>query len=324
MRARFLIFLFSSFVLGAVPSQANDAIAELLPTGGLVLGETKDIEMRSEFLQVSTDEIRVHYRFYNKSNLDIKTRVAFPIPDLLPPTNSDGSYNEDREYGFQGEEDNFLNFSTFVNGKPVPVDIKYAAIVDGKDHIKVLRDLNIPLLHSFAYRVIDKLPKDKQNLLLTTALVREIYNGAIRENNLVPNWTLQSTFHWEQTFPAQKEITIEHRYKPVLGIRHFYTLTDDKKKLYCLDDAFLKAEREGEAKELDYNEIRVGYILKTGANWAGPIQDFHLVLDKGNPKSLVSFCLPNTKKISETQFELRAKNYVPTQNLDILILQPDK
>lgn len=58
--------------------------------------------------------------------------------------------------------------------------------------------------------------------------------------------------------------------------------------------------------------IILGYILTTGGNWAdGTIDDFRLVVDKESPNSVVSFCGDNVKKISPTQFEMRAKNFKP-------------
>ena len=71
-------------------------------------------------------------------------------------------------------------------------------------------------------------------------------------------------------------------------------------------------------------ERRIAYVLTTGANWAGPIGDFHLVVDKGAPDSLVSFCGDGVKKISPTQFELRHANFTPSRDLNILILYRHK
>jgi Domain of unknown function (DUF4424) len=40
----------------------------------------------------------------------------------------------------------------------------------------------------------------------------------------------------------------------------------------------------------------VHYILKSGANWKGPIQKFKLTLVKRTPKDKISLCMPDTKK----------------------------
>jgi hypothetical protein len=69
-----------------------------------------------------------------------------------------------------------------------------------------------------------------------------------------------------------------------------------------------------------YSEVWLAYVLTSGANWAGPIRDFRLVVDKGNPDSLVSFCGEGVKKLDATRFELRRKNFKPTTDLNVLIV----
>ena len=77
---------------------------------------------------------------------------------------------------------------------------------------------------------------------------------------------------------------------------------------YCAGSKFRKAaKRFPEASQ----ERWLTYILKTGANWAGPITDFKLTVDKGSPNNLVSFCGTGVTKISPTRFEMRAKNFTP-------------
>jgi len=70
-----------------------------------------------------------------------------------------------------------------------------------------------------------------------------------------------------------------------------------------------------------YEEQRIEYILKTGANWSGPIRDFRMVVDKGQADNLVSFCADGVKKIGPTQFEWRRSNYTPDGNFSVLILK---
>ena len=46
------------------------------------------------------------------------------------------------------------------------------------------------------------------------------------------------------------------------------------------------------------------------------------MVDKGSPDALVSFCGTGVKKIGPTQFEMRAKDFTPEQELEILIATP--
>ena len=99
----------------------------------------------------------------------------------------------------------------------------------------------------------------------------------------------------------------------------------DYLRKYCIDKDFLatiEQLRQANKSEFGppYNEQRIDYILKTGANWSGPIKDFHLVVDKGDPASLVSFCGDGVKKTSPTQFEMRKSDFSPDGDLSVLIL----
>jgi Domain of unknown function (DUF4424) len=94
-------------------------------------------------------------------------------------------------------------------------------------------------------------------------------------------------------------------------------------KKYCMEGSFLSTLFAREAKmQHGMEEHRLQYILTTGANWAGPIRDFRLVVDKGSADNLVSFCADGVRKIGPTQFEVRVHDFVPTSNLSILILSP--
>ena len=68
-------------------------------------------------------------------------------------------------------------------------------------------------------------------------------------------------------------------------------------------------------------ERRISYVLKTGANWAGPIKEFRLVVDKGDADSLVSFCGDDVKKVSPTRFEMKMTDFTPEDDFAVLILK---
>ena len=95
---------------------------------------------------------------------------------------------------------------------------------------------------------------------------------------------------------------------------------------YCVDADFLGGvDRLLRAAPRDYRilpEQRIAYILTTGANWRAPIGDFRLVVDKGAPENIVSFCGAGIRKISPTSFEVRRSNWRPDKELDVLIVRP--
>ena len=320
--------------LMAAPARANDSTAELT-TGGLVLTKSEAIEMRSEDLYVSTKEIRVRYRFFNTTERDITTLVAFPMPDVTPDGTSDTAIPTE-------DPVNLLGFRTLVDGKAVKARAEQKAMANGVDQAALLRRLGIPLAPHLqgANRALDALPKEQWDELVKLGLadITEYSSGANNEmeKHLEARWTLQTTFFWEQTFPARRELAVDHRYQPSVGASVQTPLGEpdlakedwygEQVRKYCVDKALLtaidRARRTVKNQHTPLREERIAYVLKTGANWAGPIKNFRLVIDKGDVKNLVSFCGDGVKKISATQFEMRKTDFTPQTDLFILILTP--
>lgn len=312
-------------------ASANDTTARLA-AGGLVLTKTADIEMRSEDLYVSAQEIRVSYRFFNRAAQDKTVTVAFPMPDVTLDF-IDGM----TAVPHPGNE-NFLGFSTTADGKPVATEVEIKAFGNGVDQTALLRKLGVPMYPEADYDDLTALPKARQDELigLGLAAVNEFDSGKGWEQHVVPMWTLKTTYHFQQTFPAGREVVIEHRYTPgtgesvgsVIGSPYAVGTPEyaDDIRTYCIDRSFLAAVDRAKAKAgqdgMPFSEQRVSYILTTGANWAAPIKDFRLVVDKGDARNLVSFCADGVKKISPTRFEVRQTDFTPDADLNVLILRP--
>lgn len=315
-------------LLGAPPASANDTTAALT-TGGLVFETSGDIEMRSEDLSISEKQISVRYRFFNRASADRTVTVAFPMPEM--------EAREDNNVDIpDAEADNFLKFRTRVDGQEVRSELEQKAMLGGVDVTARLRALKLPLLPSSqrTAAALDALPRSAQDALLKDKLVRldEFDRGKGMERHIAPEWSLRTTYHWQQTFPAGREIGVEHSYVPSVGssVQTFlgasYATAQDMKDYqarFCTDKAFLS----GVAKMTKSNgnippmESRIAYVLKTGANWAAPIGDFRLTVDKGETGALVSFCETNVTKTGPTTFEVRRTAFTPTRDLEILIVK---
>jgi hypothetical protein len=331
MRTSAIALVFTA--VAAFPALANDTTAEL-STGGLIFVHNENVEMTSEDLAISSKEVSVRYRFFNKAEKDVTVLVAFPMPDITV----EGS---DQNVSVPTEDPvNFLAFATAVNGKPVTTNVEQRVIAAGLDRTQMLRALGIPLAPHLAStnEALDRLPPDKWDELLRIGLteVEEYDAGQGMKKHLAARWTLQTTYYWEQTFPARVETLIEHRYKPSVGASVQTSLGspdatkepwyDEYKEKYCFDFEFLAAvERARKAANSKlggpFGEERIDYILKTGANWSGPIKQFRLVVDKAAAENLVTFCGDDVKKIGETQFEMKKAEYTPDGNLAVLILR---
>jgi hypothetical protein len=185
---------------------ANDSSAELA-TGGLVFTKSADIEMVSEELFISMTEIRVKYRFFNHSGRDVVTQVAFPMPEI--------DYAAD-DFNFvipTEDPENILNFRTTVNGRQVAASVERKAIINGVDQTKLIRSLGLPI----APRLNEKYNPSPEtwDRLVHLGVIQDTRNQ--QPTYLAPQWTLKTTYHWPQTFPANRELVVEHRYLPSVG-----------------------------------------------------------------------------------------------------------
>ena len=334
MYSRFLVVLPFAVALTGSDALANDSSAEL-GAGGLILTQNSDVEMRSEDLFISAEQVRVRYVFFNRASRDVTVHVAFPMPDITGSEDPLAIPTEDPT--------NILAFETKVNGQPVSAKVEQKVFADGKDHTKLLQSLGVPLAPHIksADEALDRLPRERWTEFerLKLAEITEYDEGKGMQKHLVPRWTLKTTWYWEQTFAASAETGIEHVYKPATGESAGTSLGApdvvkedwfmDYQKKYCMDRDFLGSlsrarVRAGMDFGAPYQEQRISYILTTGANWAGPIRAFRLVVDKGDPANIVSFCGQNVRKISPTQFEIRRENFTPAQDFHVLIMKPTK
>jgi hypothetical protein len=325
------------------PVFANDTTAELA-SGGLEFVRNPDVEIRAEQLFVSTKQVRVTYHFFNTTDKPVTNLVAFPMPDITVD-------NPDWNVVVPTEDPvNFLAFSTQANGQPVTTQVEQKALAMGVDRTAMLQQLGLPLAPQLkaTYDALDALPKDKWQQLIDLGMAETYEYGTTADGkmttHLEPRWTLTTTYYWQQTFPPKQDHVIEHQYKPSVGTSAGTQVgyrpakedpqfaADLKKQLdrytskYCMDASFVAAAAAGQqkakqsGKDTLLGEKRIDYILKTGANWDGPIKDFTLTVDKADPDALLSFCGTGVKKLSPTQFQVHYTDYDPTRDLAILIL----
>lgn len=306
----------------AAPALANDSQAEIT-IGGLVLKQSDAIRLDSQELFISQDQVRVKYRFTNTSPRDIETLVAFPLPDFEPSP-------------IQGVPDyeNELNFRTTIDGQPLPLTLVYKATFEGRDITPFLKQHNIPVMPVYERfdKVINSLPAAiRDPMIKQEMIIEEGENAGVKV--WMARWIISTAVTRSQVFPANRTVVVEHSYKPFAGGSVGGALNPDsrkqdyfrdRQKKFCIDRDFLAGfdRRIARLKEKHmYSEVWLGYALKPGANWLGPIKEFRLVVDKGRPDNMVSFCATGVKKISPTQFEVRYQDFKPQQDLSIMIVK---
>lgn len=325
----------AAMLLAAGNALANDSTAELR-AGGIVFLRSDEIAMVKEDLFISQEKVTVDYVFRNESDKDVETYVAFPMPEI---TASPGGIIALENF----DEDNFLHFTVTQDGRPIKANLQQRIDVGGVDMTEEVAARGIPFL-PLSQQTLDavaKLPADVLEDWRTRGLIYDDVFDAGKgwENNPTPKWTLRSVYWWKTTFPAGKDARVHHEYKPGVGGTAGLTFISDGKpsdygyedyvRRYCIDDAFMKTAAKlekatQEGKGPYYMESRIAYVLTTGANWAGPIADFRLVVDKGSEKNVISFCGEGVKKIGPTTFEMRAKDFYPEKDLEFLILVPSQ
>lgn len=329
-------FLPFSLLLCAVtaPVAANDTMSTL-GAGGLVFIQTEDVKMASEDLYISPTDVRVKYEFRNETDHDVKTLVAFPLPDITgSPDFMVSVPTEDNE--------NIFGFETLFEGEAVTADLHQYAFATNIDYTGYLTDLGIPLLPfgPETIEAVNALDDAQKTELFRRGLVAPLDydSGQGWQREFHPVWTLKSTYAWEAVFPAGETVAVEHSYKPSVGgtvavtflsppYEDYDPATTYKTK-YCTDESFINTVKKtlpnpDEPYGAPYFEQWLSYIWSTGGNWAGQIEKFKLTIDKGRPENLVSFCWDGeVTKTSPTTFEMEAENWWPPYNreLEILIL----
>ena len=121
----------------------------------------------------------------------------------------------------------------------------------------MLARLGIPLLpHGEAVSgMLAKLPAATQSMLREAGMIEyeEFDAGRGMERRVRPTWSARVTYYWKQTFPAGREIAIEHNYTPSVGgsaqtfIGSTYATKQDMTdymRRYCIDAGFIRAVKK--------------------------------------------------------------------------------
>jgi hypothetical protein len=308
----------------ALPARADDSSAAI-GAGGITFQKNDKIVMEAEQLDLGMNEVRIRFVFRNTGTEDIDTVVAFPLPDI--PMAS--LFNE--PVGLPRKEVNFVGFSVTADGVGVKPETAIEATVEqepGAPSVDVT-DILAPYLRSHGPGQVK--PQDITKAMLARAKARGVTLVEGDGGSGYPTWTLHTKFYWKQRFPAGKIVELVHRYEPILGAHYASFETDDEsRKAYCVTPqmaaeadrrsaaaaAIAKAKHK-EGAELAFQTVELAYVLKTGANWNGPIKDFKLSIDVGDPDMLVATCFPGVTRTGPTAFGMSQADLTPTQDIAV-------
>lgn len=320
---------------------ANDGFGGLTATG-LQFDKTDAVQMLTEDLYLSLDEIRVAYTFRNATSADVSGQVIFPLPPIVLPAIYESDFAIPRE---ELDKTNLVDFKVTVDGKPVKVEVDRIAVLKqehdgasdpgavyrtpGEDVTAILGQYGIPLSLNWEklVDVLGRLPQAAKDDLKARGLA-DFYDG-----QAYPLWAIIERYHWPQTFAAGKDVKIAHSYRGAFpgGVFGWYEPIepgDYQQELidrYCIDKGTQSAIKKALKKDGQYwmgMAYYMDYVLTTANTWAGPIGDFKVTIDKGNAKNVISLCIDGIKKTGPTTFVSEKKNFTPDRELQILLV-PD-
>ncbi|GMV99361.1 MAG: hypothetical protein AMXMBFR84_05000 [Candidatus Hydrogenedentota bacterium] len=343
-----VIWIVTTLAMTAATAVANDGPFLSVPAGGILFKKTDAVSMEKEELFISEDLIRVSYVFRNTTPEEFKTEVAFPLP----------------VYGlgdFEGMKPNYAKFTVKVDGQPVEYrTINRAVMVENPDKKwpvptrgdwKVAKDVTeIVAKHGLTgdpEKVWEKLDA------LSDAAKTELIEAGVmakQEDRVFPVWFVQTAYVWEQVFPSNAELRVEHEYEPQrgylgewhldpfyervnnrtleydkvpkFGSAEFVSQTSEFQKRFEIDQSVLGWAKKQLAANKRFSFVVVDYILTTAAYWKGPIKEFTLTIEKpgGATPVAVSTAVEGLKKTGDHRFQVKKKDFVPEKDLSILFI----
>ena len=311
-------------VLCASAVSANDSTG-YVGTGGVEYIKNDKIRMYSEDLLISKKIIQVDYQFKNETHQDVTENILFPLPKVESYLYSD----------FADATGLIQSFKVQVNGKTIQPETHVRAFLseikgEGENAVENFVDVtaNFKACGLTDQELMNPWQKNLNSGQISQKIVKckdskiaDLVKNNLTDDEDAVRWHSQIIYSWQQTFKANALTRVQHQYQPLVGGSIGFSMEDGfEDKTYCMDDNLKKTLRKNKAEHSSYQAL--GYILTTGANWAKPIKDFKLTIER-DPHELVSLCWAGKiKKISPTRFEMVEKNFTPQQDLDIMFINP--
>lgn len=293
---------------------ANDSTG-YVGTGGIQYLKNSQIAMQSEDLFISKKIIKVDYLYKNLSNKDVTETILFPLPRI------DNFFESD----FAHTEQLLKSFKIVVDGKNIKPEMhvrtfiqkdEKSPLIDATDEFKQCGFSEQEMLNPWTRTNYDyEYYVDKLKQCNKPQIQKILAN--FKKDDVIP-WSSQVVYSWKQTFKANSLTKIHHEYKPLVG-GSVALYPDEYNQQFCMDKQFKQGLKKASAENSPFSAL--GYILTTGANWAKPIENFKLTIERDKDE-LVSFCWDGpVKKISPTQFQMTKTKFVPKKDLDIIFVR---
>ncbi len=315
-----------------ISASAGESTEELA-LGGITIAKPADaqIAFESADIVINPSSVTAKYKIINQGPAPANVTLGFAMPDL------DFS-DPDASFAIPGSDPvNFVGLSTKIDGKPGGFAFTQSAQLNGKDITASLRQNKLALVPVGTFQnQLAALAPELRDKLAETGVIMQAGNDAQGNALYFPAWSVRTTSGKRITLAPGQSAGVEISYRtsvgmsldtplrnPLRGERNLAAQVQLRRTDYCIDDAFYtgldKIAALGEANTGKLRERRMVFVLQ-GRNPTGPIKDFRLVVDKGRPDRVVSFCLENLKKISPTAFEMRAADFAPAHDLKVIMI----
>ena len=164
---------------------------------------------------ISLDKVTVDYVFKNQTDKDVETLVAFPMPDIdgtiydrpYIPDDAVGQFPRLRGDGRRqgGEAD--------AGAEGLCASASMSASCSRRNNVPV-NPFTQPV-----FTALEALSEETAQDWINRGLIfiDSYDDGSGWKNVRTPLWSLKSTYWWNSTFPAGKEVKVSHRYKPSVG-----------------------------------------------------------------------------------------------------------
>ena len=315
-------------------ASANETLSEL-PTGGLAFLRPSNpaaLVREAQDVRLSPDAVTITYRISNSSDAPLDVMLGFKLPEL------DFS-DPDASYAIPGPDPlNFLSATLKVDGKPAVLPLVQTATSSGKDVSEALRRARLALVPVGTFQTdLAAMAPDMRDALLKQELIKEVGTDIEGKPLYFPTWTVRTEGLRKLTIAPRKPTEVSIRYLPSVGVTRDTVLRKAlrdqasvasqvraAKAAYCIDQGFLNGldilSGGADANTASLIERRIRVVLAAEGEVPQPVQAYHLVVDKGRPQRIVSFCSENLKKVSATTFETKGTDLTPRAGFDLLMI----
>jgi hypothetical protein len=315
--AALLLCASSAVGWAASSSDGRPELQSEIAAGGLIFSGNLNLTIEQQDLTMTPDAVQVSYAIRNGDSADHTITIAFPFPDVDGSTLPD-VFGKVDPASTNAWPANFMDVVIAVDGRRPNYAIEQRAIAVGLDVTKALSDAGLslfPQAPDLEQRVIDLDPAARLDLIERGIL--KVDDGVI-----AANWTLKTTAHWRQPFPAGETLPLALNYKPLVGRNAFSSgALQPLKKGVCVDASLEQAittrASEGDAMMM----TAVSYVAHPGAEALGPVGRFRLTIETSDPKSIVATCRQGLIKIGPTTNDLTAVNHAMDEEFRVLFVR---